>query len=325
MKRFVKILLGLVLGVVLTLGGYLLFFLQSEEAPALQGEVLFSIPFRGELALDVYQPTEQVYAQAPVLVYFHGGAWITGGKGSVNNARFNDAFNQLRSQGYAIVSPDYTLARLGNPPFPACLTDGFSALQWIEDHADSLGFDLNNVGLIGESAGGHIAQVMTYMDGDTFGVSPDLPIRYLVDVYGPTDLGKLYRDQMPLIDSVKRITSRLPERWQKCLDVTNYLFGFDPTTDSIRAEHLAYRYSPVYHVESQAPPTLLIHGEADQIVPFSQSEVLQQRLEELGVPHRFHSLPGVDHAFREATEEQKDKAQRWITEFVVAHYQENLP
>ncbi|MEO0580679.1 MAG: alpha/beta hydrolase [Bacteroidota bacterium] len=325
MKRFVTIIIVLILGLCLLIGGYLLFFFQTEEAPLLQGEVLFGLPFRGELTLDVYQPTQQVYEKAPVLVYIHGGAWITGGKVSVNNARFNDAFNQLRSQGYAIVSPDYTLARLGTPPFPACLEDGFAALQWIEDHADSLGFDTDNVGLLGESAGGHIAQVLAYMDGADFGAKSELPIRYLVDVYGPTDLGKLYRDQMPLIDSLKQITERLPERWQKCLDVTHYLFGFDPATDSVRAEQLAYTFSPVHHVGPQAPPTLLIHGQADQIVPFSQSELLQARLNELGILNRFHPLAKVDHAFREATDAQKGKVQRWITEFVLEHYEEALP
>ncbi len=321
MKRLVKILIGLALGLCLLVGGYVVFFFQSEEAPALQGEVLFSLPYRGDLSLDVYQPTQQVYAKAPVLVYIHGGAWITGGKVSVNNARFNDAFNRLRSQGYAIVSPDYTLARLDDPPFPACLNDGFAALEWIKAHADSLGFDLENVGLIGESAGGHIAQVLAYMDGAEFGSSAKLPIRYLVDVYGPTDLGKLYRDQIPLIDSVKSMTARLPERWQKCLDVTRYLFGFDPTTDSTRAEQFAYIFSPFHHVGPQAPPTLLIHGEADQVVPFSQSEILQKRLDDLAIPHRLHPLPGVDHAFREATEAQKNQVQQWITEFVLEHYQ----
>ncbi|MEM9985323.1 MAG: alpha/beta hydrolase [Bacteroidota bacterium] len=325
MKRFVKISIGVVLGLCLLMGGYALFFFQTEEAPFLQGKVLFSLPYHGELTLDVYQPTQQVYVRAPVLVYIHGGAWITGGKGSVNNARFNEAFNQLRNQGYAIVSPNYTLARLGNPPFPACLTDGFVALQWIEDHADSLGLDLNNVGLIGESAGGHIAQVLAYMDGAEFGANPEVPIRYLIDVYGPTDLGKLYRDQVPLIDSLRSMTARLPERWQKCLDVTRYLFGFDPTTDSIRAEQFAYAYSPFYHVGPQAPPTLLIHGEADRLVPFSQSEILQGRLDDLGVSHQLHPLPGVDHAFREATEAQKAEVQRWITEFVLAHYQGEQP
>ncbi|MEL6629270.1 MAG: prolyl oligopeptidase family serine peptidase, partial [Bacteroidota bacterium] len=75
----------------------------------------------------------------------------------------------------------------------------------------------------------------------------------------------------------------------------------------------------------QAPPTLLIHGQADQIVPFSQSELLQARLNELGIPNRFHPLSDVDHAFREATEAQKGDVQRWITEFVLGHYEEALP
>jgi len=308
------------MGLALFLGGYLLFFFRSEEAPALKGEVIFSLPYRGELALDVYQPTQKVYSKAPVLVYIHGGAWITGGKGSVNNARFNDAFNQLRNKGYAIVSPDYTLASFGNTPFPACLADGFAALQWIEKHADSLGFDMENVGLLGESAGGHIAQALAYMGGPVVDQPPAPTIRYLVDVYGPTDLSRLYRDQIPLIDSIKSATSRLPERWQKCLDVTYYLFGFDPTTDSTRAENLAFQYSPIHYLTPEAPPTLLIHGEEDRVVPYSQSQILQRGLDSLGIPNDLHPLPGVDHAFRDATESQKEQVQQWITDFALAHY-----
>ncbi|MEM7656544.1 MAG: alpha/beta hydrolase [Bacteroidota bacterium] len=319
------LLIGLVIGTLAVgVALYLFASLKKNDAPVLHGEVTAHVPFKGDLKLDLYLPTQQVHEQIPVLVYIHGGAWIAGSKISVNNARFNGAFNALREAGYAIVAPDYTLAKLGKTPFPACIEDAFAALAWVEQEAETYGFDLGNVGLLGESAGGHIAMMCTFAKAEDYGQSLSYEPTYLVDVYGPADLKQLYYDQVPLVDSIKQRVERLPEAWQDNFNLPLYLFGFDPATDAERADSFASLYSPVQFASAKAPPILMIHGDEDRVVPHSQSQLLQAKLEEVGRSYQFQTLEGVDHAFRGATEEQKAQVQQWITDFVLANYQRQI-
>lgn len=319
MKRSLKILLLIVGLVVLGLPLAIFIFFVRTDAPVLHGEVHYHIPYKSELTLDVYHPTQGVYAKSPVLVYFHGGAWVTGAKESVNNARFNAAFNRLRDKGYAIISPNYTLASLGKSPFPACIEDAYDVIAWLESNASEYNFDLNNVGLLGESAGGHIALMKAY-DGLPAGTPAQIEVRYMIDVYGPTDLLKLYTDQIPLIDTVKAMSAHLPASFQDNLDINRYLFGFDPEADSSRTANFTAQFSPDKIVHDAAPNTLIIHGNSDRIVPVNQSVLLKAQLDSLGVMNEMHILEDMDHAFGGATEQQKQQTQDWIVDFVERHY-----
>ena len=321
MKKTVNIIL--VIAAVVILGGltYMFVFFKKNDAPALHGELEYNIEFKEGLKLDVYQPTKQVYEKNPVVVYIHGGAWISGSKMSVNNARFNGAFNTLREKGYAIVAPDYTLAKFEQSPFPACLADAVDAMSWISNHAEEYNFDLDNVGLLGESAGAHISMMTVFYEDQTFAEPHDLSFTYLIDVYGPSDLYQLYKAQIPLIDSINSHILGLPEHIKSHLEITEYLFGFDPAEDTSKTAAFTGLYSPVHKLTSSAPNILMIHGNVDQVVPLEQSHILKAAMDSMGVYHEFHVLEGVDHAFLNATEEQMQQTQEWISEFVVRHYQ----
>lgn len=127
-KRFTKRVLTISLVFIGAFASWLTYFFLSNDAPLLHGEVQYHIPISENQKLDVYYPTADVYDKMPVVVFIHGGAWIGGDKVSVNNNRFNEAFNALRNAGYAIVSPDYALARNGNSPFPENIKDSYDAL-----------------------------------------------------------------------------------------------------------------------------------------------------------------------------------------------------
>ncbi|MEL6593081.1 MAG: alpha/beta hydrolase [Bacteroidota bacterium] len=320
MKASLRFLL--IVGALLVIGIplFLLSFFVKNDAPLLHGEVQHHIPYKKELTLDVYHPTVGVYEKSPVLVYFHGGAWVTGAKESVNNARFNQAFNRLREKGYAIVSPNYTLASLGKSPFPACIEDAYDVMAWLDNHADSFQFDLQNVGILGESAGGHIAMMLAF-DGLPTGTPFSIEPGYLIDVYGPTDLLQLYTDQIPLLDTIESYTSHLPASFQDNLDLNRYLFGFDPEADSTQTADFTARFSPDKLVHEGAPNTLIIHGDKDRIVPINQSHLLKAQLDSLAVMNEFHVIAGMDHAFGGATDQQKQQTQDWIVEFATRHYQ----
>lgn len=299
-------------------GFSLIVFFKKNNAPILQGNLFYHLSYKEDLHLDIYQPTKKIHKKNPVVVYVHGGAWIIGRKESINNGRLDGAFNLLREQGYSIISPTYTLGQLGKSPFPSCIDDINSALKWIKDNQEKYNFDTKNIGIIGESAGAHIAMMVAYQK------EVETPrINYLVGIYGPVDLNRLYLEGKPLLDSLNLYLDHLPEKLHSQLDFNQYLFGFDPEIDSLKTQKFAAQFSPIEFIGKSAPPTLLVHGSKDRLVPYQQSESLIQKLDSLNIPHQLLTLEGVDHAFRGATEEQMKKTHETIVDFIIQKYRSN--
>ncbi|MEI9917435.1 MAG: prolyl oligopeptidase family serine peptidase [Bacteroidota bacterium] len=103
-------------------------------------------------------------------------------------------------------------------------------------------------------------------------------------------------------------------------NIKEYVFGFDPAKDSVRANELMKAYSPINVLAKNEMPVLIIHGTSDQIVPVEQSIILKQKLDSLGIPNEIHLMDSVDHNFRKATRGQKDTMQAWVSDFVVSKY-----
>ena len=305
----------------LLLGAWITYFLLSTKPPITQGEVLYDVAYKPNFTLDIYLPTKEVHEKIPVAFFIHGGAWIGGRKESINMTRFSGAVNMLRESGYAVISPAYTLAEENKSPFPSCIIDVNEAVQWAKVNASEYNFDVNNFGIIGESAGGHIAMMNAFPDSVSHsGEFQKTDFTYVVDVYGPTELHGIYRSK--LADSLDVIITKLPETIGRKFNLANYLFGFDPKTDTIRADSIMILYSPLNYVKDNEPPVLIIHGTGDIVVPFDQSLQLLERLAMYNIKTEFHSLENVNHAFIGASDEQVQNVQNWIATFVKRNYRE---
>lgn len=305
----------------LILFGAVAYYFIGNQAPIIQGEVKHHITYKEGHLLDVYLPTTKTQSKSPVIIYFHGGAWVTGRKEALNFNRFNGAINELRSSGYTIISPDYTLARDGQSPFPDCIIDAYDAIHWVEMHANDYQLDLNNVGVFGESAGAHIAMMTAFTPASSFAAQTnDIKFRYLIDIYGPADMDMLYHG--PTLDTLGKYLNKLPASLQEHLDLSRRLFGFNPVEDSAKANEFMRRYSPINYLSQAAPPTLMIHGNSDRVVPLEQSEHLKKKLDSLNIPNELHLLDGVDHGFIKANEQQRKQVQQWMIDFVKLHYSE---
>jgi acetyl esterase/lipase len=313
-------LLAIPLGLALYIAFRIYRFLRRTHAPILQGKVKRRIRYKKGRRLDLYLPTAHRQAKTPVLIFLHGGGWVFGTRLSVNNTHFHGAFATLRAQGYAIVSPSYTLAKRNRSPFPACLEDVTDALRWLADHAEQYQFDLDNVGLLGESAGGHLALLMGFREPAAYGKGHTIPIRYVIDVFGPTHLYALYQDLLPFLNGLRVRVQRMPRLLRPHFDLLRKLFGFDPQEEPERARAFAEEFSPYNWVHAQGPPTLIIHGTYDRVVPFRQSQLLQERLETLGAAHRLQALAGVGHSFRGADVQTRIQLQKWVVDFVGSQY-----
>lgn len=298
----------------------ILYFILKNKAPITIGNLEYNITYYQDKTLDIYYPTKKVYKKSPVLLYLHGGAWIAGRKEALNLNRFNKAFNILRNQGYTIISSEYTLATFDKSPFPECIIDGFEAINWIVNQSDSLNLDLNNFGIMGESAGSHIAMMNVFSHPKDFDIpQPKINIDYLINIYGPNDLMHLYNSK--IVDSLETLKNHLPNAIQNHLDLPQLLFGFTPENDSIKLHIFTERYSPInYITKNNVIPTLMIHGTSDQVVPYEQSVILKQILDDYHVYNKLYTLEGVDHAFFRGSETQKDSVQKWVNRFVQHQY-----
>ncbi len=227
------------------------------------------------LLLDLYRPADRGEDPLPAVVWIHGGGWRGGGKANGENAAY------LAAHGYVAVSIDYRLS--GVAPFPAAVEDCKCAVRWLRAHAREYGVDPDRIGVWGGSAGGHLALMVGLADAgaglEGNGGWKDVSSRVaaVCNWFGPADMTVLTGKQSPLSDS----------------PVTQFLGGAPEEIPELYA--LA---SPVTHASKDDPPTLLVHGDRDAMVPLSQSEAMLARLEEVGVERELLVVKNAAHGFK---------------------------
>ena len=222
----------------------------------------------------------------PVVVEIHGGAWWENNRlltpQAPERADFRD---RLLRRGYALAEIEYRLSR--EAVFPAQLHDVKAAIRWLRAFATWLRLDPGRFAAWGDSAGGHLAALAGLTGQGTdrdleggIGV-PDVSsaVHAVVDWYGVA----------ALVDD--RGEPAIPAAGAE--DPGAWLLG-GPVR---RHRAAAVRAGPVSHVHGAAPPFLCVHGTADDIVPFAQSELLTAALLGAGVRCDLHPVPGGGHGF----------------------------
>ncbi len=222
------------------------------------------------LLLDLYLPRDRD-KPVPVLIFIHGGSW-RGGKRS-DYKYYGVRFPQM---GYAVATITYRL--VPDAVFPAAVHDAKCAVRWVRAHGAQYGIDTDAIGVVGGSAGGHLAMMLGYsagvpeLEGDGGHQEYSSAVQAVVNLYGPVDL-------------------TLPEHHDN--PTLHNFFGGKHYNDAPELYELA---SPLTHVDENAPPTLIIHGTDDDIVPHNQADMLAARFEELGVDYEYLKLEGYPHA-----------------------------
>jgi acetyl esterase/lipase len=229
-----------------------------------------------ELKVDVWQPTGVATGPRPAMIYVFGGGWVTG-----DRKQMPAYFQWLTSQGLTVFAVDYRLATPGNPVWDKAPGDVKCAVGWVRANAARHGIDPNRIVLSGNSAGGNLAMLAAYTAGDdrvpASCAVADTSVRAVVEFYGPTDLAAAYRDA-DASDTLDRLESYL---------------GGAPTDQADRYS----RNSPVTYVRPGLPPTLLLHGARDSVVPAAQATELAGKLTAAGVPNSVVMLPATEHSF----------------------------
>jgi acetyl esterase/lipase len=186
----------------------------------------------------------------------------------------------LARRGYVAAAPDYRLAPAHR--FPACVEDCKAAVRWLRANAGKYHIDASRVGVVGLSAGGHLALLLAVtgpgdgLEGSGGNSDRSSAVQAVVSFAGPADL-----------------TSE--ELWTKEVLTRNLepLFGGAPRT---RLD-LYRKGSPRHYSPAKPPPTLLLHGSNDPIVPVRQAHDLANRLRELGGKASVVVMRGQGHTW----------------------------
>ena len=230
--------------------------------------------------LDLYLP-EKGDGPFPLIVWIHGGGWTAGDKNGCPPLT-----QGFVARGYAAASLDYRLS--GDAIFPAQIEDCKAAIRWLRAHAKEYRIDPTHVGVWGSSAGGHLVALLgTAGDIKEFDTGENLDqssrVQAVSDFFGPTDFVQMDAHAVkgtPLIHD----EARSPE---------SKLVG-GPIQDKAFAAKVQSA-NPVRYVTKDDPPFLIVHGDADPLVPHHQSELLYDALVKSGIPVRFTTVIGGGH------------------------------
>jgi acetyl esterase/lipase len=240
--------------------------------------ITYSIANNTELKLDLYMPRNRG-TPIPTLILFHGGGWVEGQK-----ERNVLQLLPYLSLGWAVVNVQYRLAR--NSLAPAAVEDCRCALRWATSHANRYNFDTSKIVLTGGSAGGHLA-LITGM----------LPERSVFDRRCPTGDSTRWREATEPPVRVAAIVN-----WFGITDVAELIDGPNAKHYAIEwfgslpnREEIARQVSPINYVRRGLPPVMTIHGDGDDIVPYSQAVRLHTALDEAGVPNQLVTVRGAGH------------------------------
>ena len=226
--------------------------------------------------MDIYIPNKAYRRESNgVVIFIHGGSW-TGGDKADEEARCRI----LASQGYLAASVNYTLWSDENSSeytVFSVLDEIDAALAKVCEFASNLGINVDRAAITGYSAGAHLAMLYSYSRGD----SAPVDIVFTASMAGPSDIkAEVWGSETAII-------------------IANRLTGEEITEQMIasgEADELLSSISPISYIDENAPPTLIIHGGKDNVVPLRNAESLMDNLEANGVKYDYIHLENSDHS-----------------------------
>ncbi|MDJ0678853.1 MAG: alpha/beta hydrolase [Xenococcaceae cyanobacterium MO_167.B52] len=236
----------------------------SHREVRIERGITFASPDQVSLKLNLYQPKKK--GKYPGLMILYGGAWTAGSPNS-----YEKFSCYMAGQGYSVIAIDYRHAP--QYKFPAQIEDVEAAWQYIQDHGDKWGVDLERMAVIGRSAGGHLATLAAYKDNG-------IPFRAVVNYYAPTDLIAGYYDP-PFPNPIRTHT------------ILHKFLGGTP-------EELPALYKQASlnsYIRPILPPSLLIYGSRDHIVKAKFGRQFYSQLREASNLAVWLEIPWAEHAF----------------------------
>jgi acetyl esterase/lipase len=263
----------------------------TYEVMAIRGLVYSNAGNLARLA-DLYLPVA-VQGKLPVIIWVHGGGWRFGDRNLSP-----DLTRWFAERGFAMVTFDYRLS--GEATFPSPVVDVRTVIRWVRSVAEEYGLDPDAIGLWGSSAGAQLSAIAALAADDLF-LSEEhaafaSAVTCVVNAYCPVDFARIDEDRIAVPPKVLDAETVLV----KIVVPTNH-------PDSFESRHIGttvatgttetQRASPLTYVGPGAPPFLLLHGESDALMPWTQSLFLYEALVSAGNQAKMVLFERFGHGF----------------------------
>jgi acetyl esterase/lipase/type 1 glutamine amidotransferase len=284
-KRLLEGLVGLFLAQTLGISGEIPLPSKLQASPPgieVERDVEYGRAGEHLLKLDIYRAKAPPPELLPAIVMIHGGGWRSWPDGKWTKSTDAEIARAFAAKGYWVASVDYRLSDVA--PFPAAFLDCKRAVRWVRSHAADLKVDPERIGVWGFSAGGHLALLVGCADPGA-GIEPgeDGPpassrVRAVASWAGLTDLADP--------SGPRKLEGEREELARKFLGGT-----FQEKPETYR------KASPILYAGKDNPPTLLVHGDQDERVPYSHSQAMLERQRQAGVDVTLLTVKGGGHLF----------------------------
>ncbi|WP_102273728.1 alpha/beta hydrolase [Cytobacillus massiliigabonensis] len=236
---------------------------------------------------------------APLIVYIHGGGLIFGTRTDMKE----EQINLYLQAGYNVCTIDYRLAP--ESELTAIKQDIEDALIWLKEQgAGTFGFDPDRMAVIGSSAGGYLALL-----SGTFQVRPNA----IVSFYGYGDIaGDWSRQPSPYFSKMTAVPEVLVHQLiqkealsegpiERRFAIYLYCRQQGKWIDYLTGnkEEAPDVFCPLKKIDKNYPPTLLLHGDADDDVPYEQSVFMREALNGAGIKNKLITIENGKHSFDE--------------------------
>lgn len=276
-------------------------------------DVVYKTVSGKELKLDLYYPTTKRSENCPVIVFTHGGGWAAGNRFKAASGSFGLMFGRLIQHGFAVAPVTYRLAKKDSDvAIRDCVIDCKDAIRYLASNSEALGLDPMRIGVMGDSAGGHIAQMLLLASPDQLPGDPalaEVPYRMIAGVswYGPCDF-----ERMHLFNHDDR--ADFPDRF-----ATRILGSNSETTEKLAR----YReVSPINYLSKDSPPLLMIQGDKDTTIPVKHAHYMKQKADAINAPVEVMIIKNAGHNWRKVDAEIEPSREAIIdrtVQFFVEH------
>ncbi len=250
-----------------------------------QIDIVYAKTDNWEGKMDIYLPPN-TGKPTPIVINIHGGGWNHGSKEE------QKGFGSFFKNNVAVANMSYRLVQVA--PAPAAIQDVRSVMIYLVKHAKELNIDPDKIILMGGSAGGHLALMGGYLQNNPiFDINRDgvkqIKAAAVIDKYGITDLTG-YNPGDKLHKSVSNWLNKSADK------------------------KFIQSVSPIYYVDKDTPPTFIVHGDADPLVPYQQSVELVAKLKANNIQYQFITVEGGEHG--KFTKEKNTEISEQIIDFL---------
>ncbi len=302
-------------------------FSQTKKSTLLQEETTVSenITYKkddlgNDLQLDIYKPKNSTTGKLPVVVFLHGGAWALGDKVIAPDNYVEQTILKLTEKNFAVLSVNYRLVS-DTVHFPGPVQDSKDAVRWVRKNAAQYGFDSENIGYWGVSAGAHLSLLSAYTTDSEFIGDSELSkysgrVNYVVDNFGPTDMNRLLHTKAPkpLLFVVGLIAKEIIDIRTK---LAKGITGYDIKINRKKVIEICKTVSPLNYTDNTVP-TLILHGDKDKVAPLRHSKRLIKMLDKTTTLHSLIVVKKGNHGFKDTEKSYQDELNEAMVNFIIS-------